>query len=319
MLNKSMSSSKKPSICVIGCFEFGAEILTSLIEVDKYDVNVVTITREQADIYEVSNFFDYTDIITTNNLKFYIPSTYSLKSEDDFKHFTESNFDIIIIGGWNRLIPENILKTINYCGIGIHGSPNLLPVGRGRSPMNWALIDGENRFIMHLFKLTPGIDDGEILCLAPFQITDFDTIETLYWKSTIVVKSVLPSVIESILTGTAVTFPQQGKPEYYPRRKPEDGQIKWESMRMIEIYNFIRAQTKPYPGAYSYIGNKKIKIWGAIPFDETIIYNEAKCGEIVEIFDNCLLVNCRGGTILLNRYDGIIDAKVGMRFSVRGE
>lgn len=316
MLNKPKSPANRPSVCVIGCFEFGAQILTSLIEADKYDVNVVTITKEQADIYEVSNFFDYTDIIASNGLNFYIPSTYSLKSDDDIKYFTECNFDIIVIGGWNRLIPENILKTIKYCGIGIHGSPNLLPVGRGRSPMNWALINGENRFIMHLFKLTPGIDDGEILSLAPFQITEFDNIETLYWKSTIVIKNVLPSVIESVLTGTADAVAQQGEPEHYPRRKPEDGQIQWDSMSMIEIYNFIRAQTKPYPGAYSYMGNKKVKIWNAIPFDETIIYKEAKYGEIVEIFDNYLLVNCRGGTILLNRYDGIIDAEIGMHFTV---
>ena len=86
---------------------------------------------------------------------------------------------------------------------------------------------------------------------------------------------------------------------------------------MIEIYNFIRAQTKPYPGAYSYMGNKKVKMWNAMPFDETIIYKEAKYGEIVEIVDHYLLVNCRGGTILLNRYEGIIDAEIGMHFTVR--
>jgi methionyl-tRNA formyltransferase len=316
MLSKSKSFIKKPSICVIGCFEFGVQILTSLIDADRYDVSVVTITKEQANIYEVSNFFDYTDVIASNGLKFHIPSNYSLNSDDDIKYFTECNFDFIVIGGWNRLIPESILQTIKYCGIGIHGSPNLLPVGRGRSPMNWALINGENRFIMHLFKLTPGVDDGEILSLAPFQITEFDTIETLYWKSTIVIKRVLPNVIESVLTETVVSFPQQGLTEYYPRRRPVDGQINWDRMSMTEIYNFIRAQTKPYPGAYSYLGDKQIKIWDAIPFDETIIYKEARYGEIVEVFNNCLLVNCRGGTILLNRYDGILVAEIGMKFDI---
>ena len=316
MLSKANACYERNRVCIIGCFEFGVQILTSLIEADKYDVSVVTITREQADIYEVSNFFDYTHIIATNDLKFYHPSTYALNSDEDIKYFTKCEFDIIVIGGWNRLIPETILRTLKYCGIGIHGSPNLLPVGRGRSPMNWSLINGENRFIMHVFKLSPGIDDGEILRLAPFQITDFDTIETLYWKSTIVIKRILPNVIESVLTGTAVSFPQQGLPEYYPRRRPVDGQIQWDSMGMIEIYNFIRAQTKPYPGAYSYLGDKHVKIWDAIPFDATIIYKEARYGEIVEVFDNCLLVNCRGGTILIKRYEGILEAGVGMRFGI---
>ena len=114
-----------------------------------------------------------------------------------------------------------------------------------------------------------------------------------------------------------MSVPQKGLPEYYPRRKPIDGQIQWDSMGMIEIYNFVRAQTKPYPGAYSYLGDKQVKIWDAIPFDETIIYKEAGCGEIVEIFDNCLLVNCRSGTILLNRYDGIIGVEVGMKFGIQ--
>ena len=112
MLSKSKSFIKKPSICVIGCFEFGVQILTSLIDADRYDVSVVTITKEQANIYEVSNFFDYTDVIASNGLKFHIPSNYSLNSDDDIKYFTECNFDFIVIGGWNRLIPESILQTI---------------------------------------------------------------------------------------------------------------------------------------------------------------------------------------------------------------
>lgn len=319
MSNESKVTNQRHRICIIGCFEFGARILETLHATQIYDICVVTLTPKQAEQYEVSNFFDYSDIITKKGLTYFNPDTYSLESDEDKKYFIGRNFDVLIIGGWNRLIPEDIIKTIRYCGIGIHGSPNLLPVGRGRSPMNWSLIKGESRFIMHLFKLSSGIDDGEILALAPFQITNFDTIETLYLKSTLVINRALPTVIENVLKRTEVSFPQQGVPEYFPKRRPLDGKIEWNIMSMFEIYNFIRAQTKPYPGAYSYIDGKLVKIWDAVPFDETIIYPGAKYGEVVEIFGDRLLVNCRGGSILLKDFEGITAVEVGMSFENDGE
>ena len=86
--------------------------------------------------------------------------------------------------------------------MGLHGSPDLLPKGRGRSPMNWSLIEGKCRFIMHLFLMNPDIDDGDIIEIQDFDITEFDDIETMYFKYGLVYKQLLLKKLPAILKGS---------------------------------------------------------------------------------------------------------------------
>ena len=85
--------------------------------------------------------------------------------------------------GWQRLIPENILNCFE-CGVfGMHGSSQDLPFGKGRSPMNWSLIEGRKWFYTNLFKYENGIDNGDIIGKDCFSIQESDTAETLHYKN----------------------------------------------------------------------------------------------------------------------------------------
>ena len=76
---------------------------------------------------------------------------------------------------------------------------------------------------------------------------------------------------------------------------------------MIEIYNLIRAVTRPYPGAFSFNKNQKLSIWNAQPFDTKIIY-QSQPGEIVEKFSTGdFVVNCIDGLLLITDYDGEVN------------
>ena len=74
----------------------------------------------------------------------------------------------MILGGWQRLVPDKILKTLKYGGLGQHGSSEFLPKFRGRSPLNWSIIMGKRRLIWNLFVMTSGIDDGDIVDFIEF-------------------------------------------------------------------------------------------------------------------------------------------------------
>ena len=75
----------------------------------------------------------------------------------------------------------------------------------------------------------------------------------------------------------------------------------------MEIYNFIRALTKPYPGAFSYIKGEKIFFWRAQPFDTKITYANNKIGEVLEKFSsNDILIKTKTGILLVTEYDGLI-------------
>ena len=171
--------------------------------------------------------------------------------------------------------------------------------------MNWSLIEGKRRFLMHLFMMKPGIDDGDIIEIQDFDISDFDDIETLYFKYGLVYKQLLINSLPKILNGTLKTIPQHGLPSFYPKRKAEDGLINWEDLDVWQIYNFVRAQTRPYPGAFAKIGEKMVRIWRCRPFDTRIRFDEAKYGTVVEKFCGKLVVKCRGGLLLLDDWEKI--------------
>ncbi len=126
--------------------------------------------------------------------------------------------------------------------------------------------------------------------------------------------------IPELLNGTASLSPQfEEEATYYPKRNEEDGVIYWHDSTN-DIYNLIRAVTKPFPGAFSYLDNKpdsKIYFWWAIPFDNHLQWPEAKTGEILEIFFNgSFVVKTGDSTLLVLESEGhqFSEKDVGRRF-----
>jgi len=302
MLNKK--------ICMVGNAESGYETIKHLLENGIIISYFITITEKQAEKALVSGFKDFKPLAEKYNIPIYYLNVYSMKNAMDVEFFRKQKFDLLLQGGWQRLIPEVILKTFSIGGIGIHGSSDFLPKGRGRSPLNWSIIKDKKRFIMHLFIMKIGADNGDVFDYDQFDINQFDDIRTLYYKNSIVTKRMLLRSIPKLLDGTIKFWPQTGKESYFPKRTSEDGYVDWNSLDVYEIYNLIRAITKPYPGAFTKLNDRKIMLWKAQIFDTNIKYREAKYGEVVEEFENDLIVNCLGGLLLIIDYNGDIEIKV---------
>lgn len=286
-------------IVMCGCTEAGINMIDYLFSNGIIISYFVSLTPEQAQQYQVSGYVSFEEVSKKYNVPIYYPKTYSLKHENDIQFFKQMSFDLLILGGWQRLIPQEILTTLTIGGLGFHGSSEFLPKGRGRSPINWSLIEDKQQFILHLFLMTPKVDDGDIVAYELFDINQWDTCRTLYYKNSIVSKRMLVKYIPKILSGDLQTIQQKGEPTYYPKRTPEDGLIDWNK-NVSEIYNFIRALTKPYPGAFTYLNGNKVFIWEAQPFDTKITYPNSKKGEIVEVFSTGnFLVNCNPGLLLV--------------------
>ena len=277
------------NIVMCGSHEGGLIPIKSILELG-YRINTfVCLTPEQASKYNISGYFDYRPLAEMYGISVYIPTTYSLTSPQDIEFFTEKSFDLLIQGGWQRLFPQDVLSTLRIGALGLHGSSDLLPKGRGRSPMNWCLLENKSRFLMHLFLIKNGIDDGDVIAFKDFDITPYDDIETMYFKYALVYRDLLVENLPSILSNNFTVIPQIGSPSYYSKRSPEDGCICWETMDIYDIYNLVRATSRPYPGAYADVGHQLIRIWKCRPFDTRIIYESSPYGEIVERFDRRLL------------------------------
>lgn len=170
------------------------------------------------------------------------------------------NPDLIVVSGWYHIIKKEILGIPLKGIIGLHSS--LLPRYRGGAPLVWQLINGEEKAGITLFYIEEGTDTGDIIGQKEVQIEDDDDIGTLYKKVGEKGIALLRKYIPQIANNCAPRKKQVEieKHKVYSQRKKEDGRIDW-SNHPVSIYNFVRAQTKPYPGAFSFYRGYQVFIW----------------------------------------------------------
>lgn len=165
--------------------------------------------------------------------------------------------DVILVMGWYYMVPARIRSLAKQGAWGIHAS--LLPDYAGGAPLVWSIIEGNKKTGVSLFRLADGVDDGDIIEQAEIEIAENDTIKEVYDKAIDASREIL---VKSLLNPDKIQYKPQDKTKIkvYPQRKPEDGQIdpNWPAEKM---YNFIRAQSPPYPGAFLKTSdNRKIYI-----------------------------------------------------------
>lgn len=300
------------NIAIFGCKETSKFIIESLTI-----AHIITISPQLGSKNQVADYCDLTEIANSLKISLYQAESYALKSEKDINYITSLNIDIAFVIGWQRLLPEKILNSFSIGAFGMHGSSMNLPLGRGRSPMNWSIIEGKKVFYTNLFKYDAGIDSGDIVDTFKFNITDKDTAETMHLKNTLAMNYLIKRNI-GLLTSNKIVYKKQRdiQPSYYPKRTPEDGIIDWQQ-DVYFIERFIRAVTKPFDGAFSYINNEKVIIYSAQVFDHNDFgYENELEGKIVEVFPKeKFLIKCFSGLLLVNEYLAQQPIKKGMVFN----
>ncbi|WLT31795.1 methionyl-tRNA formyltransferase [Geothrix sp. PMB-07] len=176
-------------------------------------------------------------------------------------HLTHMAPDLIICIGWYHMIPKSMRDLAPLGCIGIHAS--LLPKYRGGAPLVWAMIQGERETGVSLFHFGEGVDNGDLILQKSFEIGEGDTIKEVLKSAEAASLDLLSEALPRIKEGTALRIVQREEEAFrMPQRSPEDGLIDWtwDSRR---IRNFIRAQTRPYPGAFTFIEGRKVILWDA--------------------------------------------------------
>ena len=229
--------------------------------------------------------------------------SYFLTDEKTQKFLRENEFELGISMGWQRLIPQSVLDCFAYGIYGFHGNCGYLPFGRGRSPLNWSVILGDTRFNLNLFRYDEKADSPNIFATEMFSITEHDDIRTAQYKNMICSKNLIRKLIQAYETGTiSIRIESKDFNSWYGKRTAADGKIDFHG-RTREIYNLIRGVAAPFPGAFAYIGEDKVIIWKAQPFDEMIDFSEYAPGEVVDIFDGKLVVRTVDGSLLIEEYE----------------
>jgi len=235
-----------------GCTDFSKEMLISLLENDIEIAAIFSIPEYFSISYseqKVRNyrFEDLSDLANEKNIPlFWVNSEPGYRINDYKKVILDLKPDVILVLGWYYMVPKNIRDIAKQGAWGIHAS--LLPDYAGGAPLVWAIIEGEKETGVTLFRLDDGVDDGDIIEQESFVIEEQETIKEILEKSINSSKKIL---IKNLKNPDNVDFKPQDKEKIkiFPQRSPNDGEIDllWDSKK---IYDFIRAQSFPYPGAF---------------------------------------------------------------------
>jgi methionyl-tRNA formyltransferase len=175
--------------------------------------------------------------------------------------------DLLVVIGWTRLIRRELLRVPRYGCVGCHAS--LLPRHRGRAPVNWALIRGETAVGNTMMLLSPGADTGDIVDQRAIQVGPDDTCATVYAKVGAAGADMLRQHLPALMAGTASRRRQRtDEGDVLPKRTPEMGITDW-TRPARDLHDWIRAQTEPYPGAFTHLGGQRVMLWRSrVPVDD---------------------------------------------------
>ncbi len=171
--------------------------------------------------------------------------------------------DLLFSFYYRSILGREILGIPRLCALNLHGS--LLPKYRGRAPVNWVLVQGETETGVTLHVMEEKPDAGDIVGQVPVPIAFEDTARTLFGKMEEAAARLLDDLLPRIAAGEIPRRRNEiERGSYFGGRKPEDGRIDW-SRPAVEIYNLVRAVTRPYPGAFSSLAGEKCMVWWARP------------------------------------------------------
>ena len=264
---------------------------------------VVTISKEVLNKNQVSGFKGLSVLTEKYGIPVREVDSYALKDEKTQDFFAENEFDIGISMGWQRLIPAEVLERFRYGVYGFHGNCGYLPFGRGRSPLNWSIINGDTRFILNLFRYDEKADSPNVFANEMCAITPHDTVRSMQYKNVICSRNLIKKLLKAYKEDN-IQIKQESKDfdSWYEKRTAADGKIDFHG-RTRDIYNLIRGVTAPFPGAFAYVGERKVLIWEAYPFDEILDFSAYAPGEVIAVFDNQPIVRTVDGSLLIRKYE----------------
>lgn len=219
-----------------------------------------------------------------NNLQIFQAT--KIKTPESLELFQSHQADIVIVVAYGRILPETFLRAFPKGAVNVHFS--LLPKYRGAAPVNWAIVNGEEKSGVTTMKMDVGLDTGDILLQRDTEIGRDENAIELMQKLSILGSDLLS---ETLAMFDEITPQPQNNEEasFAPIMKKEDGLIDWKKTAS-KISNQVRG-FQPFPTSYSYLEEKKMTIWKA----ETLENEEREigtAGRILSAKGDELIVSC---------------------------
>ena len=287
---------ESPRIVFVGVHTEAAEPLRHLLSSGEPVVGLVTLAPEHRG--GVSGAVDLETLAVAHGVP--VRRVKSVNDPATVAWIRELHPDLLLVIGWTQLVRDELLRVPKLAALGFHAS--LLPKYRGRAPINWALIHGERETGNSLIVLAPGADEGDIVAQRRIPITADDDCGTLYEKVAATEVEMLADLLPRLRSGEPLPRTPQDSSlaTVMPKRRPEDGLIDW-NRPSARLYDWVRALTHPYPGAYTWFSGSKVLVWKASIPDSRSLPASRPAGSLAFDSGGCLIAATADGWIRLER------------------
>lgn len=224
-----------------------------------------------------------------NNIAIFQP----IKIKSDYDILKDLDIDLIVTCAYGQILPKEVLAIPKMGCINVHAS--LLPKYRGSAPIQYALLNGEEKTGITIMYMDEGMDTGDIITKQEIKIEKTDNTGTLHDKLSQLGASTLKEVLPSILNKKAKRTKQGNNYTLAPMIKREDERLDF-NQEGIRIINKIRA-LNPWPLANIVIDNIEIKVIEATFVKEKM----DTCSKIVDVSKDKLGISCLDGIIYITK------------------
>ena len=302
----------------MGTPNFAANVLEGLIKNGYNIVGVVTQEDKPVGRKKIMTPSPVKEVALKYNLPVFTP--HNIK--EDYKDILDLEPELIITSAYGQFVPEELIEYPKYKAINTHGS--LLPKYRGGAPIQWSIINGDDKTGISIIYMTKGMDEGDILYTKEIDILKEDSNTTLFNKlSDVALESLLDFLPRFFKGDFTRTKQDESLVSYAYNLKKEDEFISFNN-ETIKVYNHIRGLLDN-PGAYGVLSNKKYKF---IKVDYELKDNTSP-SKFVGLENNYLRIDCLDGFIKVleikpegknnmdakSFYNGVGKSLVGLYFS----
>lgn len=279
-------------IVFMGTPDFSVGALESLIEAGHEVSAVVTQPDKKKGRGEKMQFPPVKEVALKHGLTVYQPQR--VRDEEFINILREIAPDVIVVIAFGQILPKEILELAPYGCINVHAS--LLPKYRGAAPIQWAVIDGEEKTGVTTMQMDEGLDTGDILETVEIVLDKKETGGSLFDKLAGVGAKLIVQTLKNAENGKLNPVKQDNEKSNYAKMlKKELGNIDF-SKSAVEIERLIRG-LNPWPSAYTKFREKTLKIWDADVSEKDY---EGNYGEIVDFDKTTFTVKTGKGSLIIN-------------------
>ena len=254
-----------PNVIFAGTPDFALASLRALVESGVTPIAVLTQPDRRAGRGKQLTASPVKQFAVSQGMKVLQPET--LRDEAVVAELVALDADIMIVAAYGLLLPQAVLDIPRAGCLNVHAS--LLPRWRGASPIQSAILAGDERTGVCLMSMTAGLDCGPVFACNTLDIGTEETAGELHDRLAAAGAELLTQHLAEVVSGKAVAVEQDdGNANYAAKIKTSDAQLDW-TRPAAELARLVRA-FNPVPGAYFMLGDARIKCWSAEPVETDV-------------------------------------------------